>query len=418
MLAWSVAVVSLLGGLPLGPLVGQQTGSDTVTAYDAGAPPQARNRLTPWLTVGAKLELDYEFRRHWDLTNRGGDDRSTLAPEPSLAVAVTPNAGTRAFLSLELSRRFALGRPDNGDRDLAIELRQAYLQLKSRGDGRYSVRLGRQRFKDRREWIHDAELDGLRFRYDTGPLDIELALTPGTNTFSLETDLRLTSDVRVGTFMLLGGRRPSEGGRLLLGVRSDGDLAPNLEYWAQVARLAGRDGATVVRATGIDVGVTYQPDVLLRPALTLAYAYGSGDADPGDRIETQFRQTGLQGNQERMAGVTNLKYYGELLDPELSNLTIATVGLGLRPSRRSSVELILHGYRQPIVSAELHGANVSADPSGRHRDIGSEIDLILGYREIRDVTLKLVLGWFHPGRAFEDPAESSAFGEFTIDFRI
>ncbi|MDQ3207488.1 MAG: alginate export family protein [Gemmatimonadota bacterium] len=398
-------------------------------AYDPGSPPQARNRITPSLAVGAKLELDYEFRRHWDL-NRGEDDRSTLAPEPSLAGSFAPHAGMRAFLSLQLSRRFALGRPANGDRELAIELQQAYLQLSSRGGGTYSVQLGRQRFKDRREWIYDAELDGMRFRYDTKALDMEFSLTRGhepgrgsqdepVNALSLEADLKPASQIRVGAYVLRRGREAGGRGRtVLLGLRSSGDVAPDFEYWAQLARLGGWEDSLRLQATGLDAGVTYQPDVPLRPALTIAYAYGSGDHDPEDGRDGTFRQTGLQGNQDRFAGVTNLKYYGELLDPELSNLAIATVGLGVRPTRRSSVELILHDYYQPTPSTGLRDANVSADPSGRHQDIGREIDLVMGCREIRDVTLRLVLGWFRPGRAFEDEAESSTFGELSIDFRI
>lgn len=419
MLARTVTVVSFLGGPPLS---GQQTDPDTVPAYDPGAPAQARNWVTPSLAVGAKLELDYEFRRHWDLTARGEEDRATLAPEPSLALAFTPNAGLRAFMSLELSRRFALGPPGNGDRDLDVHLRQAYLQLRSRGDGKYSIRLGRQRFKDGREWIFDEELDGLRFQYDSRDFDVKVALARGFesgdekfNALSLEADLRPASGIRTGAFILL--RDHSSGGEdspVLLGLRSSGDLVSDLEYWAQLARLAGRN----VRATGMDLGVTYQPDVPLRPALTVAYAYGSGDRDPEDGVDGEFRQTGLHGNEDRFAGVTNLRYYGELLDPELSNLAIATVGLGARPSRRSSVELILHWYRQPVAAIRLRDANVSAAPSGRHRNIGSEADLVVGYREIRDVTLKLVLGWFHPGRAFEGPVERGAFGEFKIDLRI
>jgi hypothetical protein len=77
-----------------------------------------------------------------------------------------------------------------------------------------------------------------------------------------------------------------------------------------------------------------------RPALTAAYAVGSGDDNPGHRVDGAFRQTGLQENEARWTGITRFKYYGELLDPELNNLTVVTVGLGLRPTKRSSLDHI------------------------------------------------------------------------------
>ena len=47
---------------------------------------------------------------------------------------------------------------------------------------------------------------------------------------------------------------------------------------------------------------------------------------------------GLQENEADFGGAASFKDYGEVLDPELSNLAIFTVGLGLRPSEKFSLD--------------------------------------------------------------------------------
>ena len=63
-------------------------------------------------------------------------------------------------------------------------------------------------------------------------------------------------------------------------------------------------------------------------------------------MDHAFRQTGIQDNNDKFGGVTSFKYYGELLEPELSNLHILTAGIGRRFGRRMSLDLIYHNYRQ------------------------------------------------------------------------
>ena len=151
------------------------------------------------------------------------------------------------------------------------------------------------------------------------------------------------------------------------------------------------------------------------PYLTAGVAFGSGD--DGSGTDTTFRQSGLHGNSDRFGGVTSLHYYGEVLDPELSNLAILTFGVGFRPTRRSSVDLVYHRYAQHRRQDDLRDVSIDADPDGRSRFIGDEIDLIIGIKEIENIDIELVGGIFLPGRAFEnrDPA---FFGGITVQFKF
>jgi hypothetical protein len=138
----------------------------------------------------------------------------------------------------------------------------------------------------------------------------------------------------------------------------------------------------------------------LEPSLIFAYAFGTGDDNPTGHTDSNFRQTGLQDNKSEFNGVTDFKYYGELFDPELSNLSIFTAGVGFKPSYTSSVDLLYHYYLQHKASQDLRDVGLDATPNGRSKRLGSEIDLVLGYGEIRNVDLALALGYFIPSKAF------------------
>ena len=127
----------------------------------------------------------------------------------------------------------------------------------------------------------------------------------------------------------------------------------------------------------------------------------------------------MQENKSRIGGVKRWRFYGELLDPELSNLQIGSAGVGLRVFGNNSAELVMHRYRQNVASTRLAGSRLAEDPLGQSRDIGHEFDLLFAMREWRHLELTLKLGRFTPGDAFasdrRDPAHSVEVGA-TLDF--
>jgi alginate production protein len=238
------------------------------------------------------------------------------------------------------------------------------------------------------------------------------------NNYLLYGRYRLVEEVALAAYTFLRDDRSPERERpIFFGLHSSGDLSDNLEYWLELAHVRGRDGSRKIWGWGIDVGLTYEFGPPLRPSVTAAYAFGSGDGDPSDRVDSRFRQTNLQENEARFNGVTRFKYYGELLDPELSNLLIFTGGIGILPTRRSSIDLVYHYYLQDKATTGLRGAELDADPSGLSKRLGSEIDVVMGYEELKDIDVKLVLGYFIPGRAFPK-ADSSFFVNFEIEWEF
>jgi alginate production protein len=180
----------------------------------------------------------------------------------------------------------------------------------------------------------------------------------------------------------------------------------------------GENGPRKIRAIGFDIGATYEFNVAFEPSLTLGYAFGSGDDEPADNIDENFRQTGLQDNEAKFNGVVKLKYYGEMIDPELSNLAIATVGVGIRPTHTTSLDLVYHYYRQDEASEEVRDAEIDEQPNGFNVDLGQEIDLVAGYRIKPHHKGSLVIGYFIPGNVFPDDADPALFTKLEIQYEF
>ena len=120
-----------------------------------------------------------------------------------------------------------------------------------------------------------------------------------------------------------------------------------------------------------------------------------------EKTDRSFRQTGLQDNNARFRGVDSFRYYGELLDPELSNLQVGTAALGFPLLKSSSVELLYHFYHQVYLAPFLRDTRIRANPLGLSRSIGQELNVVLGIEEWPHLEIELV------GSAFQF---KSAFG--------
>jgi alginate production protein len=250
---------------------------------------------------------------------------------------------------------------------------------------------------------------------------VNAATLDQSNTYVLNASYRLFDETTVEGYVIVRNDQAADRQRpVFLGLRSRGEPIQDLDYWLELAYAGGQDGPNRIRGWGVDLGATYEFQVPLKPALTLGFAFGSGDANPDDGTDRNFRQTGLQENEGDFGGATTLKYYGEVLDPELSNLAIFTGGIGIRPSEKFSLDLVYHYYLQNRASATIRNAGIDAEPSGRSRRLGSGVDLILGLQEIWDhLDARMVVGYFMPGAAFLGAIGGGAWAVSTeVQFRF
>ncbi len=140
----------------------------------------------------------------------------------------------------------------------------------------------------------------------------------------------------------------------------------------------------------------------------------------GSGTDRAFRQTGLQNNNGKFRGLSRFRYYGEVLRPELSNISILTVALGVPLAKDHWIEAVWHRYRQPVASRRIAGSRLDIDPLGTDRRLGQEFDVIYSYRpEVSAWEFELTAGAFRAGPAF-GPAQGRWAGliEVKLDFNF
>lgn len=422
------------------------------------------------------LRLGYENelqRRHdFDLDRRVERDRITFDQELKLDARYEASERVSYFAQIVAIHDWRRDRRDGAvQRSGSLERGEAWVLVDRIADSSWALQAGRIPLVEPRTWWWDQDLDAIRLSGPFGPirLDTGLARELAPESFDAsEIDpavqditrwfarLRyswasrhelsafwLTSSdhsgvpLRGATFTEDSEDESDFSGRWL-GLRAQGEFRPDgghrVSYRLDAALVRGNETlsdfvddnsgglvaddsrSTRVRGSAWDAGVNWRLPGDRRPTVSIGLANGSGGQD-GQDVDRNFRQTGLHENKGRVGGVKRLQYYGELLSPDLSNLRIVSLGFGLRVMNNSSVELLLHDYRQNTASSRLFGTRLSADPSGESRDIGREIDIVMAVREWRHAEMRLVVAKFWPGSAF-DAANKDPADLFQIEFAI
>jgi alginate production protein len=337
-----------------------------------------------------------------------------------IGLAYMPKEDLHFYTQVELSHGIFLER-EGGERnsETRARLRQAYVTMTGPDSG-LSLRVGRQRFEDERDWWYREDLDAARLLFQTGRLDFELSASRNdvasrdilnrdraersTNYFAVAR-YAYDDDTELSAYVLFQDR-PERGEQpVFFGARSMGAIGSRLGYWIDAAIVRGTDDSEDIRAYGFDIGADYGLDLPLEPSLHFGVAFGSGDANADDGTSSEFRQTGLQGSYF---------YYGEVLGPELSNMWIYTAGVEVHPANGTSVRLLYHRYRQHHASDQLRDALIDQDPDGRSRDLGQALDIVASYEGGNDVYLDFILGMFSPGDAFAREADRAYFAQFLV----
>jgi hypothetical protein len=430
------------------------------------------------LTIGGEFEVRTRYRENPRLDPDRDSSEVTIRPGLELELFYGISPSVSAFVEGKLAYDADLYQQDGSkERDWEVKRGEAWVHFADVSDSGFSLQLGRQNFKDKREWWWDEDLDGIRAFYEFGDFDTELALTHdiGPDDFVAK---RTNPEVRQVLFLLGRGswhwdernqidlffahrndrsethdvgdvvdveREDARDAELTwLGVRTRGrqKFRPlgAFYYWGDVAFVFGeetelgfdalasnpdysevdtRTEFDSVSGWGLDLGLTWEPADIPLPRITLGYAYGSGDDAPASGSDSTFRQTGLQDNNAKFRGVDRFRYYGELFRPELSNLHIVTASLGIGLLESSSIELVYHLYRQDEALASIRNSRLKASPDGQSRQLGQEIDLVIGLEEWDRLEVELIGSVFRAGDAFgPDEGELAGLAILKVDYNF
>ncbi len=207
----------------------------------------------------------------------------------------------------------------------------------------------------------------------------------------------------------------------IIGLRGDLTPADSLKIWFEGAYEGGTDGTINnenIQAWLANVGgsLTFK-DANWSPSLNANYILASGGGHDG---RNNFRPW-----FDYVDG-----YNGYLFAPSLSNIHIFNLGASVKPYENTT--LSVQGYYYMKVDKDSPaGSNVNVDfgglefsrelTSANSRELGWEVDGILGYDYSKDVRLQLVYGMFIPDNAYSKLPEVSAVahevrGEVSVKF--
>jgi hypothetical protein len=318
-------------------------------------------------------------------------------------------------------------------KDTRVVVEQAFLTL-SEPDWGLALHVGRQTFEDERKWLYDVELDAIRGLYRHDAMTLELAVgresffdallfdDSGMSTGDAHVvhgEYRFGEALTLGAYgILIDDRDPMDTTLAFVSIQSRGSAGDAVDLWFNAAHVRGRESGTEVQGLGIDTLAVCRFDAPLSPHLILGYAFGTADSGANDDHDGAFRQTGFQSNEVDIDNLSALRYYGETFDPELSNMSIFTAGLGLSPAHGLSIDLLYHSYRQDEPLAELRDAGISGQPTGKSRQLGSELDLALGYEPVEGIQIRGFSGYFQPGAAFGNGADDAISGRLKAEIQF
>lgn len=392
---------------------------------------RARDSDDEW-QVSARISLETSMLTDVDLDPDTEDDRWRIQPEARLEILHVPDDDLEVFASFEAG--YDQERDEGEWRAIErFEVRELYLLADDVLAKDFQLQIGRQDVEDGREWLYDARLDGVRVAYDHRAWRIEamwgreelvranLLRSDGrarpVDAWLLHAEYEVTKDWDLAAYAIKqNDLSSSDVDPFTMGLQSEGRTGA-LGHWLELALQRGTAGARDIRSWAIDAGLIWHLPLPARPALFAGYARGSGGGDAA--VTREFRQTGLQDNEDRITGLANVRYYGEALDPDLSNLEIFTAGAGLRPSKATSLELIAHHYRQAARDdSDLRGSPISAELTGDDATIGTELDLALAARIGPRTALEAKLGWFMPGAGFPEASRDALLAKLRVVMRF
>lgn len=376
--------------------------------------------LGDFMVVHGELGSTFEWRDNFDLRDDLQRDRAVqeIAAVVEAGFDIERNVG--AFVKLRSIYQIALVDEQN-DLDLGenTSFEEAFIVVDDAPFKGMSLQVGRQDFDHGREWLFDHNLDAARLYLNFD--DFEIQMAAATVMFDAATEDRLVDNYLLAVkaepfekheFFFYGLHRMHgdfiDLDRTHVGASLNGKFG-DFEYWVDAGYAWGEEEKQDVGGWGVDFMAMYVWDkAFLEPSVFAGFAHGSGDSDPADGSDGNFRQSGLHDNQMSLNGVTSFRYLGELVRPDLSNLSVLTFGIGLRPFDKTSIDLVFHRYwqveRYPIFGQlGRPSTRLRLNPSGLDEDIGSEVDLIIGFEHLYPFEVKFIAGYFHPGDGMLQP---------------
>lgn len=374
------------------------------------------------------LVIEAAREDNFDLDHERGDREHVTEIEPLLRLGLRwkGDGGWTAFGETELLHKAERERGERTRHRARALLNQAWIGHEGLMPG-LELRAGRWLQRDEREWLFDENLDGLQARYERKRWSGELMWSRVNhwrrdllNNAPHGGDVDVSGgllrhegrgDLNSAAWMLWHEDRDRGDRRRHFGLRAHVDPDEDFAWRVDLSLVRGRIDGEPLRGWAYDVGAQWRAsDWRWQPRISLGHAQGSGDGNPDDGVRREHHQTGLQSNEAQWGNQGKFKIYGELVDPELRNVRITSLGLGIEPVTKLSVDLLWHHLRQSAIGP-VDDMDLALDPRGDRYDrshLGDEIDLLVGWQPDRQRRLEVALGWFRPSARLRDGDEADS----------
>jgi hypothetical protein len=374
--------------------------------------------------LGGQVTYDHETSRDLEVDEDERDRKDRMRPSIQTELSVPLGEFGEFYTRVNLNRRMEFANMNRDPDQTEFLVQEMFLYVGNFLHPSLGLQVGRQRFRDKREWLIDDQLDAVRLHVFRPNFRLEFAaaktfINPNTTRgdqyhYLASMQARLPGKRYFGSYIFKRNDvSPRDEDPIWIGLNSRGDLARglvrDLEYWTEFSFMRGREKSNLLRGHAFDAGLLYRLALPLEPTISAGYAYGTGDSDLSDGIDGNFRQTQLQDNSHRFNGIRRYRYYGVLMEPELNNIKIATADVGIRRGNDWSLNVTFHHYRQVVPFRGLGDGQLEGRPSGRDPRLGKEIDFVFAFRRIKGFDIALFTGFFLPGPAFRDAPGPALF---------
>jgi hypothetical protein len=436
-------------------------GTHVEAQYPPDADQQKDAEPRSWEIEG-EYEIKLDFRKNFALDRSNRDDLFRFDQEFQLRWSYRYNDWISLLIEGKVIGEHELYTGGGGRRsEVEPERGETWVRFENLFSRDLSLKLGRQSFEEPRRWWWDDDLDAAGLKYRTGSWLFEFGAGEELPRKSLLEDFEpenkrvmrvlaranwlYFTDHAVDLFFLHHHDRsptqsigalvradredPSDARLWWGGLRASGRESvthnSELSYWVDVGLVLGDeklldfDDAAGnkklvtsrrkqrVRGWAVDVGGRWESHLPGEPIFTLGYAIGSGDKNPDGGTDRAFRQTGLQSNDEEF------RTYGELLRPELSNLSIPVLAVQFPIFWKSHIEFAYRYFRQVHAAPFLRDARIEAEPNGVNKNIGHEWMFYSVIKQWKDLEIELAGAAFKAGNAYGARSGKMTYSLFT-----
>ncbi len=425
---------------PSATQVPQAVQAPTVEALRTESAQSARQSARPAPEIDARVSLELQQADGQDTRSTLQRDTGHVELEFTLGIRQQLNSTTRLVAQLELAGlRNTESELNNSEDDFSYDLERLFIDYRPQSNVR--LRAGRQALNDPMEAILDENLDGLAIRYGKGAFELELSYTRqdwiNASTISEFDDidntlamLRITpSKDTLWMPYVFHRATPNDTDRTWIGLQ--GIVEPdnsNWRYWIHASALDGDELAPTqadangdiapqstrdVGGSAFDIGINWRAGGTLKATYTVAYARATGGSS-----EDRFRQSGLHDNDFALNNKNSFRYLGEVLDPELTNIQIITLGAGFEIAKDWELDFALHAYEQVEAEDQLRGSDIEFEPEGIAKNLGKAVDVIIGFEPNKQLQVIGTFGLFEPEDSFDADRDAAWLARAEVEYRF